>query len=41
MSHNKTNAMRRAMEVNRETSKLAQLFKAKQNPMFSRIKEIK
>lgn len=39
--HNKTNAMRRAMEVNREISKNLLIKKNKQTQMFASVKEIK
>lgn len=38
--HNKTNVMRRVMEVNREISKNL-LIKKKQTQMFASVKEIK
>ena len=39
--HNKTNAIRRALEVNREISKKLLIKKNKQSVMFASIKEIK
>lgn len=38
--HNKTNAIRRALEVNREISKKLLIKKNKQTKMFSNIKDI-